>query len=879
MAALIKQFFKSRRNKGDSAGAVIERLDPTRDSDLRALKHLATDADSNEERQAAIARLPDPAMLIDVYRQAPANLRGVITQRINDLASRDRQSVLDTERKLDHPEERDLLRQLLASGEEGPESIVAEADSAELRRYATEGQTAALRRAATERVESESDLQAIQKAAKGRDKGVYQLAKRKLQALRSEQERQARTQATIDELIRQAKAHADTQDTTLYGPQLEKLRQEWQNCREQASVDQETRFLNALDACYQRQKSLEEEARQGQEAEGKKAERNATLQLLRETMDELQSSDPNQAASLSSLDALQKTQENRWLEATRDTEVDRAEQKDYQSLMLGLRGYIAARQRLDQSEPTLRELTEAETPDSDQLRQQLTTIDWPSDFPEPSLLHQARERLGEARLARQAAASDQKAQQRALDDALEQLERALEDNLLRESRQLHRKAKQLFDSLDHHHGASRQARLTRLGRQVQELRDWQGFATRPKQEELCDAMEYLAEQHMEPEAKATRIQELQQEWRALGGSSNQALWHRFKEAADRAFAPCQDYFAAKSELKMTNVRTREAICDQLATFIDEADWDQVDWKSVERIHRVARQEWRDAWPVDFRANRPVQKRFDRLLKTIGKPLDEERARNEAAKADIVSRAEALIEHEPLGDAMAGAKALQREWEQIGITRHREDRRLWKAFRAACDAIFARREEAKAEQASRDRDAINTLETLLAESRQTRNNDPEESALRDLAKRLRSATVPKSTPSMLRSEVDAEREMVQRQLDKSHRSGLIARWKREIQEGTRDEQSPDVALPDPIPEPTIIAVRLEIATGAPSPEHDQNIRMAQQVERLAAGMSGSSEQTNEEQELERLIACWCAADETPATELQQRLMAALDYWAT
>lgn len=102
-------------------------------------------------------------------------------------------------------------------------------------------------------------------------------------------------------------------------------------------------------------------------------------------------------------------------------------------------------------------------------------------------------------------------------------------------------------------------------------------------------------------------------------------------------------------------------------------------------------------PVDFRDNRQVQKRFDDLLKNLERPLDEERQKNEAAKQAIVERAQALIDHEPLQEAMDQAKALQSEWKRIGITRHREDRKLWQAFRQACDQIFKRRDAQRSAQ--------------------------------------------------------------------------------------------------------------------------------------------------------------------------------------
>ena len=69
------------------------------------------------------------------------------------------------------------------------------------------------------------------------------------------------------------------------------------------------------------------------------------------------------------------------------------------------------------------------------------------------------------------------------------------------------------------------------------------------QEELCVAMERLVETHIDPADKADKIKAMQQEWKRLGGTGDQALWNRFKTAADKAFEPCALFFAEQKQLK------------------------------------------------------------------------------------------------------------------------------------------------------------------------------------------------------------------------------------------------------------------------------------------------------------------------------------------
>ncbi|MDG5498649.1 DUF349 domain-containing protein [Marinobacter sp. BGYM27] len=882
MAAFIKKFFKAKKpdtNRPASKPSPARQLDPNSPEDLLTLQKRIRENDDPTVRNAAVEQLNHIQQLIPLYPDVSSSVRGRIAQRINQLAKATPHQVEEARRHLTDPTQQALIEQLCLAGTNSVDQISAATDPEQLIRYAIEGKTAAVRLAAADHVQDEAGLQQIQRSAKGRDKGVYQLVKKKLQAVREAQEAEREKQQAVSDLIRVAEEHARTDNMRLYTAKVESLQAQWRDTKANASTEQQTQFLSALDSCLKRVKALEADALAEQASKQKQEERAGTLALLKETLGSLEQEIPERGPSLSALDALQKTQENRWLEATRDAEVSKAEQKDYQNLMLSLRNYIAAVQRF------LAVAEELDSPDiadaaPARLHELANTVDWPAGFARPQALENLSRKLGETRQARKEEIADQSEQISALDSLLDRLEKSLEQNLFKESSQLHKQAQHAFNSLDRRHASARQARLTLLGRQLHDLQDWRGFATRPKQEELCGAMEYLADQHMEPEAKAERIKELQKEWRELGGSSDQSLWQRFKAASDAAYAPCQAYFEAKSELKDANLQTRKAICDQLAEFVENANWSSMDWKAVEQIHRVAREEWRQAWPVDFKANRGLQKRFDGLLKQVEAPLEEARQKNEALKLDIVKRAEDLLTHEPLSDAMTQAKSLQKEWEQIGITHHREDRKMWQAFRAACDGIFARRDARREEQAEEDTAAIEELKAALETSVTMRNEgnaSPE--ACADMLKTLKQVTLPRRLPDNLKQALHDERQALQSQVDAASRQQQVNKWLEQFSSHDADQNVKQSDLPSPLPSPRDIAVRLEILTGASSPEEDQALRMQQQVARLAAGMASSSTATSTEQEIDTLARCWQVQDVTQdeAESLRSRMADALNQW--
>ncbi|WP_179959478.1 DUF349 domain-containing protein [Marinobacter changyiensis] len=761
-----------------------------------------------------------------------------------------------------------------------------------LEQLALEGKTAELRLQAAIRLTDPETLQRLQKSARGRDKGVYQVVRQKLQELRDAEAGRQRLADAILTVIKQAEDHAKTDNTQLYEARFENLLKQWETLEPTASNEQKTRFLSAAHRCRERIQQSRQAEEAAETQADKARERAQTLNVLKSTLEELKAQPEDRTASLSSLDAMQTTQENRWLEATRDADVSKAEQKSYEILMHDLRGYISAVQRLQQRSEQISALLDTGVGDSSPQQHDhelLTTlvreIDWPTGYDQPSELNKIQAMAGDSRPKPKPRpqADPQTPEKEELTNTLEALEQALEARQLKESRHHFKRAQQQMSALQDRNGKSFQARFQLLHGQLRELQDWQGFATQPKQISLCERMEHLADQHMEPEIKAEKIKELQNEWRELGGSSDRDLWQRFKQASDLAYEPCRDYFSAKSGLKKVNLEKRREICHQLALFVEQIDWASVDWKAVERIDRVAKEEWKAAWPVEFRDNRAIQKQFDALLAKLEEPLNTERDKNEAMKRAIVERAEALMSHEPLAEAMELAKALQGEWKAIGITRHRQDRKLWQAFRAACDSVFGRRDAQKQEQAAQNREAEARMEGLLQRSAEL-TAAADQPTLLAMAEELQNAGTEPASPGMTgRLRLELQRlKTLQRDIQRAEQ---LAGWHQRIQARVDSTLHPDTCPKGWAQRAEALAgmtaaelvIRAEILTEQPSPTEDQALRMEIQVKRLADGMSGSRHSGDLQDQLESLVAAWCLGDASTVRpkNLADRLAAALN----
>src|SRR5690606_10250079 len=164
-----------------------------------------------------------------------------------------------------------------------------------------------------------------------------------------------------------------------------------------------------------------------------------------------------------------------------------------------------------------------------------------------------------------------------------------------------------------------------------------------------------------------------------------------------AYQPCREYFAEQAAVRQRNLEHCKALVEQLKTYEQNYSWDNPDWKAVEKVIRVARQEWRSYSPTERAATQPVLAEFEAVLNRIDEKLNEERNKNAAQKQSLIVRAQQLLEQEDIRAAIEEIKQLQAQSQQVGIMVRCVDQKLWRELRAACDAIFARKQQQNTER--------------------------------------------------------------------------------------------------------------------------------------------------------------------------------------
>ena len=450
-----------------------------------------------------------------------------------------------------------------------------------------------------------------------------------------------------------------------------------------------------------------------------------------------------------------------------------------------------------------------------------------------------------------------------------------------------------------------QKQLDALDEQIGKVKDWKDYATLPKKRQLLEQMQALIGVGENPEALATKIKRLQDEWKTLsrgGFGDDEDLWEQFKQAGDKAFEPCAVYFSEQGELRRQNLEKRQRLVTQLKDYYQQEDWEKPDWKNVSKLVQVAFNEWRLYQPVERAANKKVQAEFDAAIDLIRAKLNGEYEHNRQQKQALVEQAQKLIDMEDNRQAIEQAKHLQNRWKLLGSASHKHDQKLWKHFRKHCDAVFEKRKQQSAEfkaELNANKTKVmdlcqelnqlssGDLDTLLVNRERVQAIRQEFNELgslpkanvKDLQKRMRDAQ-DKFEQAIKIKKAEAKAgawnslltayESVVQAVNDGHLSmatesifSTSSQWPKNGEKtlqalyDTLTGESLTQGSLEQVPEQRrLLCIRGEILAGLDTPPADQSLRMDYQVKQLAKGFGQSSNQFNNAREaMQALLLEW------------------------
>lgn len=720
MHGLLRRLFAPRWQHPDPEVRLkaLHTLDPQHPEQRTALVTLARD-DNADVALAALLALDDLKGLMAGYSGQAANEAwfNALCQRLagaegrTDLATR--QTLVA---ELSDPR---VLNALTGLGDNLSLRLAALeriTDEQILVEHACHNSVAVVRQQAVERITDEDNLKRLLKEAR-RDRQVVRLAKEKLTQRRDDAEWLADQLAQREHILTQMEKHAHAPWEPLYGGRFRHLEREWRQLDHPATAEQEQRFQQAVLGCRKTLQDHEAQEQARQQSLARRAEventRDQLLSGLEETLEGLTHGTDLTAQDIDSLRAQRQLLDQRW-QALSDQHAphETAQQRyfhvlqQYEHCLEAWQRWLSVRSALEQA---------VVQHDTTALRALMTQCDWPATLTPPTLLIQAQKQL--AHTPKTSASPPSGPSFEALAADLDSFEHLLERGPFKSASRQHQRLKPLIEALSGDEAQPLKRRLKQLGARLAELRDWRGFVAGPKREQLCASIEALADdQHMAEAALDRHHRQLVKEWKALGdAAANREQSARFRHASDRIHERLAPWRAQLDAERDANLRGREALCEQLETLLAQPAED-ADPDALREIRDKARLQWRHYSPVPREHGEAIGRRFGAIRHRLQALIDQRAEQIANQKRNLIEQVNALQsdDAQPLEARIARTKQLQQQWRTLGRAPKGEEQALWKAFRSACDQLFAQREARKQAQATRQQQSLDQLQEIIDE---------------------------------------------------------------------------------------------------------------------------------------------------------------------
>ena len=692
---MVSRRFRNRVNlSGGSAPTIAARIESLESGDVPIYRKdladvaRAGDAYEREVRLAAIAKLDDLPTLTELLTEDPELARAA-ADSIARLMQQDGQegqaSLLESHSV--------KLAYIRASRDEASIAHMLQSlDESDLVALACDASHPSVRRAAADRVVSESALNNIASTAKNHDKNVYRSARTRLDRVRTTRrtllEANTRAEDIAGRLVELAQMPVDR----TFHARVKIIEQEWQECEsacahgleacpqlsgEFAELSGSEAYRSALQAAHAR---ISIEDRVGEEKEAQ-ATPSPAAQPRR--------TPAGQPISEESEQHIQKLLQDAPPAFSKPKSID-----DYRHIWQESKKLAPVKKRLEAA--------------TQQVNTSLA-VDLEAWLSAASDYASAAEALERELLER-------------FETGAEALATEIELGHLGKASDLRRECGEVLRMLSEEHARRLWKRLRRVDKDMQRLRDWQAYAATPKRESLCERMAEIVENPMLANEQIDHIRLLREEWQATGpltGAKDHELRRRFERLAEAAYAPCREYFQQQAEIRKRNLATRRQICADLELYIQQKDWQNPDWKAVDQILRTARIEWRSAHPVDRAKAKALQERFDALCEDLYARLSGHWKVNEVKARGLIAELRALLESTTSVERLVeGTSAIQARWRDVGTLRGSANRKLWKEFRGLCDQVYSQRRTVKTQENEAYKDRMGKARELVQRLEET-----------------------------------------------------------------------------------------------------------------------------------------------------------------
>ena len=246
--------------------------------------------------------------------------------------------------------------------------------------------------------------------------------------------------------------------------------------------------------------------------------------------------------------------------------------------------------------------------------------------------------------------------------------------------------------------------------------EWQYWNNKTKKEELCTIVESLKEVN-DLHQVSSKLKECQAAWKDIGPvqkKHSQKLWSRFKSSCDENYARCRVLYDELDQKRQESLVVKEGLCVRAEEHVASTQW-----KESGEVLQGLQKEWKEAGPGERKKEQVVYKRFRKACDQFFERRDAfyaeqdvERKGNLLAKEKLCQDLEDLLQ-EPKMEHGKVIQEFQKKWKDIGPVPRKDDQKIWKRFRAACDSHYDWLDEQRLDSLRQKNALCEQVEALLS----------------------------------------------------------------------------------------------------------------------------------------------------------------------
>jgi hypothetical protein len=257
-----------------------------------------------------------------------------------------------------------------------------------------------------------------------------------------------------------------------------------------------------------------------------------------------------------------------------------------------------------------------------------------------------------------------------------------------------------------------------------ELKDHDYRRNKQLKEDLIFKLKQLRVASLDQRELEAQLHALQDEWEEIGPVQNED-WELMKgsywEAVRAIYDKINEHYEAQRQILKANIDAKKALVTELESRLaDLTTWTTFKhWEAQTAFVLELQAKWKTIGAGSRKDNEAVYQAFraqcDAFFaakKNFSKEIDAANQEVVAKKKALIEKAQSLATSTDWKNTAEQLKKLQKQWQDSGSAGQRFENKLWKEFRAACNAFFDARQTHFAGQDAENAENLNAKRALI-----------------------------------------------------------------------------------------------------------------------------------------------------------------------